>query len=147
MDGAGEEAVDQQGHHLDPLPARLGQRWCQPVTIRIGNSSPRLLRAASPVHDGFGGRTVLLVFVNDAGTTFEQVESSDHHFALLYHQIGRTAVLGSYDGPLADGQLADIISGADDDGGRFRASAQLLPNGNTNLQINVEPDTSKPHSR
>jgi hypothetical protein len=144
MDGAGEEAVDRSGHHLDPLPSRLGLRWCQPVTIRIGNSSPRLLRAATPWNDGFGGKTVLLLLVNDAGTTFEQIESSSHHFVLLYHQIGGTAVLGSYDGPLADGQLADIVSGADNDGGRFRASAQLLPNGNTNLQVNVGPDPSEP---
>lgn len=144
MDGAGEEAVDRRGRHLDPLPSRLGLRWCQPATIRIGNSSPRLLRAATPVHDGFGGRTVLLLLVNDAGTTFEQIENSDHHFMLLYHQIGRTAVLGSYDGPLADGQLADILSGADDDGGRFRAEVQLLPNGNTNLQLNVGPDAPRP---
>lgn len=144
MDGAGEEAVDQSGHHLDPLPPRLGLRWCPPVTIRIGDSSPRLLRAATPVHDGFGGKTVLLLLVNDAGTTFEQVENSSHHFVLLYHQMGTTAVLGSYDGPLADGQLADILSGADNDGGRFRASARLVANGNTNLQINVGPDSSAP---
>jgi hypothetical protein len=144
MDGAGEEAVDRRGHHLDPLPARLGLRWCRPVTIRIGNSSPRLLRAATPVHDGFGGKTVLLLLVNDAGTIFEQIENSSHHFMLLYHQMGSTTVLGSYDGPLADGQLADILSGADDDGGRFRASAQLSPNGNTNLQLNVGPDSPRP---
>ena len=98
-----------------------------------------------PVHEGLGGKSVLLLLVNDAGTTFEQIETSNHHFVLLYHQMGGTAILGSYDGPLADGQLADIASGADDDGGRFRASAQLLPNGNTNLQINVGSDSSKPH--
>jgi hypothetical protein len=144
MDGAGEEAVDPGGHHLEPLPPRIGLRWCRPVTIRIGNSSPRLLRAATPVHDGFGGKTVLLVLIDDAGTTFEQIENGRHHFPLLYHQMGRTAVLGSYDGPLADGQLADILSGADDDGGRFRASAQLSPNHGTNLQINVGPDSPKP---
>ena len=78
------------------------------------------------------------------GTAFEQIENSNHHFVLLYHQMGTTAVLGSYDGPLADGQLADLVSGADNDGGRFRASAQLLPNGNTNLQVNVGPDSSEP---
>ena len=145
MDGAGEEAVDRQGRHLDPLPSRLALRWCQPVTLRIGNSSPRLLRAATPLHDGFGGRTVLLLLINDAGTAFEQIENNQHHFVLLYHQMARTSVLGTYDGPLADGQLADILSGADNDGGRFRASAQLLPNGNTNLQINVGPDRPAPH--
>jgi len=145
MDGAGEEAVDRQGHHLDPLPSRVGQHWCQSVTLRIGNSSPILLRAAPSAASGFGGRTVLLALVNDAGTTFEQVETSNHHFVLLYHIIGTTAVLGSYDGPLADAQLADIMSGADNDGGRFRATAQHVVGGNTNFQINVPADSSPPH--
>ena len=145
MDGAGEEAVDPKGHHLDPLPPRLGLHWCRPVILRIGNSSPHLLRAAGSGGSGFGGRTVMVTPVNDAGTTFEQVETNNHHFVLLYHIIGTTAVLGTYDGPLADAQMADIISGADNDGGRFRATAQHVVGGNTNFQINVASDPPRPH--
>ena len=59
--------------------------------------------------------------------------------------IGTTAVLGSYDGPLSDTQMADIISGADNDGGRFRATAQHVVGGNTNFQINVASDPPRPH--
>jgi hypothetical protein len=147
MDGGGEEAVNREGRHVAPLPARVGQRWCRPVTIRIGESSRRILRpaAASASEGGFGGRTVLLAPVNDAGTIFEQVEFSNHHYVLYYHTIGRTAVLGSYDGPLADAQLADIMTGADNDGGRVRAAAQHLTNGNTDFTINVGPDHPQPH--
>jgi hypothetical protein len=45
---------------------------------------------------------------------------------------------------LADSQLADIMSGADNDAGRIRASAQHLVSGNTNLQVNVGTDSSEP---
>lgn len=148
MDAAGEETIDRAGHHLDPLPSRIGRLWCRPVTFRIGEESRSILRiapAASSGEPGLGGRTVLLAPVNDSGTAFEQVDNGHHHFVLLYHRVGQTAVLGTYDGPLSDSQLADIMSGADNEGGRFRASVQHLVNGGSNFQINVGAGPPQPH--
>jgi len=141
IDGAGEEAQDERGNRLDPMLARVGARWCRSSIARIGAASHPILRALPGGEDGLGGRTVLLVPVTDSGTTLEMVESRDpHHFTILHHQVGRTVVLGTYDGVLSDEQVAAILSGSDREGGRIRATVRYLPNGDTNTELQLTPE-------
>jgi hypothetical protein len=137
FDAAGETARDERGHHLDPVLARTGTRWCLSTTARIGQSSYPILRAPpGAASDGLGGRTVLIVPMTDAGRTLELVETREpHRFTLLHHSVGATDILGSYDGVPSDDQLAAILSGADEPGTRIRASVQHHADGNTNIDV------------
>lgn len=143
FDPAGEEARDEHGRRTEPLLARLGVRWCR-TRVPNGNETRLILRAVSDGSaGGLGGRTVIVVPVNDAGTTLELVETSrSGRFVLLYHVIGRSLVLGAYDAPLSDEQIAGILNGSDREGTQIRASVQHLPNGNSN--INLPAPSSEP---
>lgn len=138
LDGGGEQAMDGDGSRADPLPSRVGGSWCRSALARVGDNAMLILRA-----DGQGpgdlvdDRSMLLALTNDAGQMIELVRSREDQFLLLYHDIGRTSVLGTYDGPLTDEQVVAILSGADRDGGRVRATVDLLPSGDTNIEIRV----------
>jgi len=83
---------------------------------------------------------------NDAGDAVEEVAFEDHRFVLFYHRIGRTFVLGSYDGPISDAQIVDLLDGADRDAGRTRASVEFKVNGDTDLSLNVGLDDAAHHN-
>jgi hypothetical protein len=146
FDGAGEEARDATHGGTTVLPARFQTHWCLSTRARIGESVYPILRIESDAGaGGLGGRSVLAVTMNDAGTLLELVETGDRRrFVLLYHEIGRTAVLGSYDRPLTDEQVANILSGADQEGQRFRASVRLRPGRGADIDVEApaNPATS-----
>lgn len=149
FDGAGEEARHQNGTRVEALPGRVGARWCRSARARLGNASYSILRAApGESGDGLGGRSVLIVPVNDAGTSFELVEltktGQPSRFVGFYHEIGRTSVLGAYDGPLSDEQVAAILTGSDREGGQIRTSVRLLPSGNTEINVPMPEDPPAP---
>jgi hypothetical protein len=137
FDVAGDDARDPQGNRVPALPPRIATHWCQSSQLHIGNTNYAVLRAApDDPAEGIGGRSELIVPINDAGTTLEQVRISDpQQFVMLFHEIGRTSVLGSYDGPLSDDQIAAILNGSDGDGTRIRASIDHMPNGNSNINL------------
>ena len=144
LDGAGGDARDERGNPVEPGPARMGTSWCQSSRLRIGNSAVTVLRAVPNGAGGIGGRSVLIVPIGDAGTTLEIVRLTDsNRFVALYHQIGRTTVLATYDGPLSDDQVAAILSGSDSEATRIRASVQHLPNGNTNINVVTPPEPTR----
>jgi hypothetical protein len=135
FDAAGEEARTERGQAADPVLSRIGTRWCQ-TRVTQGEVTRLILRAAPGAGDGLGGRTVMLVPVNDAGTTLEMVEtSSPRRFLMLYHRVGETAVLGQYDATLSDEQILAILDGSDPAGGRFRATIEHRPGGGTNINL------------
>jgi hypothetical protein len=137
-------AIIAAGYHVQdgnrPGNGRIGLRWCQ-TRLREGQTT-RLILRSSGTRAGSGSRrnTVLLVPINDAGTTLEMVETLEtRQLVVLYHQIGSTAVLGQYDAPLSDEQILALLNGSDRTGGRFRATIGLRPNGDSNITL---PQTS-----
>lgn len=114
-----------------PILPRFGARWCLSTRARVGDGLFHILRAEGDDGDGIA-RSVMVVTLNDAGTALELLEMRpDGRFVLLHHQIGRTAILGTYDRNLTDAQIAAILGGTDREGGQIRATINLRANGNT----------------
>ncbi|MBV9884825.1 MAG: hypothetical protein JO276_17585 [Sphingomonadaceae bacterium] len=132
LDPGGDAGGGSAGDRSEPLAARIGPHWCR---SQLAPSGRFVLRAAPGRTPGASGASVMLVPINDAGTIAELTESEPHRFVLMYHEIGRTDVLGTYDAPLTDAQIADILSGTDQDGGRFRALIAHHANGNNDVQL------------
>ena len=131
------------GAASDP-DSRAGLRWCH-ARLRQGQTTRLILRATGERSGGgTAGGTVLLVPINDAGTTLEMVEVlNSRHLVVLYHQIGSTAILGQYDAPLSDEQILAILDGTDRAGGRFRSSIGLRPNGDVNIVLPQPADNER----
>jgi len=140
FDAAGADASENRGNRREAVAARMGARWCEGGRLNVGNSAYPVLRAPAEAPGGEMGRSEILVPINDAGTALELVRLADPgRFVLLYHEIGRTSILGTYDGPLSDDQLAAILNGSDREGTRIRASVDHLPNGDTNINLQELP--------
>lgn len=143
FDAAGNEARHEQDGRMEVLPPRFGAHWCLSTRARIGDSVVPILRAdpGHPAEAAVDGRSVLAAILSDSGTVIEVVEAlTPRRFIMLYHQIGAVSLLGAYDSPPSDEQIADIISGADRDGQRIRANIRLRANGNSEMEI-PPPDT------
>lgn len=137
LDGGGEEVRDEATDARSSLPSRIGANWCQTNRALPGNEPPLvILRAAADAADGIDGRSRMLVPINDAGRTFELVQWRDRHI-LLHHDIGRTDLLGGYEGVPSDDQLVAILTGRDRDGGRIRASITRRSDGGTETEFRV----------
>ncbi|HEV2815980.1 MAG TPA: hypothetical protein VGW40_01965 [Allosphingosinicella sp.] len=138
MDGAGNEARREPEGRTEVLPPRFGSRWCLSTRARIGDSVVPILRVdpGRPAETAIEGRSVVVAILSDSGTVIEIVEAlTPRRFIMLYHEIGGVSLLGAYDAPPSDEQIADIVSGADREGQRIRASARLRPNGNTEMEV------------
>jgi hypothetical protein len=143
FDGAGVEARDETHGGTSILPPRFRTHWCRPL-----HQDSRVYRADPSEHEGgpIDGRSLIFMPVNDAGTTMELVETNRHVFLLLYHEIGRTLLLGAYDGPPSDQQIAAILSGADEPGSRIRAAIVLRPGRGEEIHIMQRTTTTPPPS-
>ena len=147
VDGASVETRDESGNRVEPTATRVGDHWCISSRARIGQNSYSILRASAPSNSPMG-TAVLLVPLNDAGVTLELVEverERQRRFMVLFHEIGRTAVLGTYDRTLTDDQVAAIVSGADREGNRVRTSVQIRSNGDTEMVV-PPPPTNRPET-
>ncbi len=137
MDGGGHEAEADAGVDDTPqaLHSRIGANWCQTSRTIPGNP-PLLILRAPPAGEGIDGLSRMLVPISDSGRTLELVQWRDRYM-LMHHDIGRTDLLGSYEGPLSDDQLVAILNGRDSDGGRIRASIRFRSDGGTETDISV----------
>lgn len=146
VDGGGEVARPGRDRMLEAIPTRVGRHWCPATRLTIGQVSYPVLRAR-PGEAGDGLRTALVVLITDAGRMVELIEM-EGRFMLLHHNLGRTDILGSYEGVLSDAQLADLLTGADRSGGQTQASVEFLANGNTNITIRTleDPPAPRPES-
>ena len=142
LDGAGEEPRNARTRS-EVLLSRVGARWCAPTRLRIGESAYPVLRSRRGGPREGLSRTALIVFMTDAGRMLELVEA-EGRYTLLHHNVGRTDILGSYDGPLTDAQLADILSGADRSGGQVQATIELQANGDTRLTVPTPEEGRRP---
>ena len=150
FDAAGNEARREVDGSTEILPPRFGSHWCLSTRARIGESVVPILRAdpRHPPERTIEGRSVVAAILSDSGTLIEVVEAlTPRRFIMLYHEIGAVSLLGAYDSPPSDEQIADIISGADRDGQQIRASARLRANGNTEMEVPPpEPPTAAPQT-
>lgn len=133
-----EPRREQAGHETT---VAFGRSWCLSSSARIGNSNLPILRATSPPGSN-ALNAVLIASISDSGTLIEVVEYRERHlFIMYYHQIGSTLVLGRYATIPTDRQIADIVSGADRDGGRARATVTYPADGNSSITINEQLTT------
>ena len=133
-----EPRHDPPGHEIG---VAFGSAWCLSGRPDVGNSNLPILRAM-PYSGPNALHSVLVGIVTDSGTTIEVVENRERHvWIMYYHQIGSTYVLGRYGGIPTDEQIVNIISGADRDGGRVRATITYPGNGDSTITIN-EPLTT-----
>jgi hypothetical protein len=137
LDGAGDTGREEAAGHPAATPV-LGRAWCLSTRARIGDLEVPILRAAS-VPGGNERRSVLLALLSDAGTVVEVVRAEANRYAILYHDIGRTRLLGTYSSLPSDQQIVDILSGSDRPGGRIRATIIHKPDGNSEVTINERP--------
>ena len=146
IDGAGVEAHVVATGGTTLLPGRVGTAWCVSMRTRIGNSNYQILRARPPLASGsVDGHSMIMVPFNDAGTTLEAVRIiNGDRVILLFHEIGRTSLLGTYDAVPSDEQVANILSGADEPGTRFRAVATLRPGQGDHIDLRVPETQSTP---
>ena len=133
LDGAG--LVDRKDAEARVILARVGARFCEKEPTSGQADEIPILRAVGDEQGGLA-RSVVLALVSDSGGVLEVAQlAREGTFRLLYHQIGSTALLGSYDKIPSDEQIRQILSGADADGGRFRAEVIHRPGKGD--QINV----------
>lgn len=132
----------------EPNAPRPGPVWCRSTGFRLANmSGPTLvLRTITSGTGDDTRRSVLIALIADNGTMLEVVERrlrNQTRYVLIHHQIGRTMILGAYDAVPTDAQLADILSGADQEGGRARATIEYQASGDSNVNLLV-PMTPPP---
>lgn len=136
-----EEGLAQTGR---PVRLQGAPHWCRTEGFRMANTMgpTPVLRDLTPRPEGEMDRRVLVALLADNGTMLEVVERRLHErtrFVLVHHQIGRTMVLGAYDGIPTDAQLAAIMSGEDREGGRARAVIDYEAGGDSRISISTGP--------
>ena len=138
FDGGGIEATDAQGARND-LPSRVPPELC--LSSLIGGNGPPILRAPAGDARSIDGRTRLLAVLSDSGTMLEVVDASNlGRHILLFHSMGETAMLGSFDGVPSDQQIADMIQGRDRDSTRPRVIARFRPGESVQLHVIPPPE-------
>ena len=137
FDGGGVEGRTDSGARRR-LPSRIPPELC--LSSRLASGVP-ILRSAEGEAPSIDGRTRLLALLSDAGAALEIVYPRNiGRYILLYHQIGETSLLGTFDGVPSDRQIADIIEGRDRESARVRAVVRLRPGESDRIHFNV-PDT------
>ncbi|MDQ4087688.1 MAG: hypothetical protein M3177_06740 [Pseudomonadota bacterium] len=135
IDGAGSD---------EAVRSRVPRRWCRSALARIGDGQYPILRALPEQSEG-EETSRLAVIISDAGGLLEVVAApGGGRYTVLHHQIGETAVLGSFDAVPSNAQIAAIISGSDTGAARLRARIRLRPGEGSDLQLFVEPTTQAP---
>lgn len=130
------------------LLARFGPSWCRSTLAMIGEARVPILRAVGAAPSGARGesvieaRSVAVAIISDSGTLLEVVQSAEDRFSLLYHRIGTTLVLGAYASTPSDEQIAAVLSGADREAGRARASIAFAAEGGSSITLHELPGLS-----
>lgn len=143
-----EDAI--MGHRLGAeVEGRTGPLWCPSSHFRLPNMSgpTPVLRATADAGGEDSRRSVLVALIADNGTMIEVVQRRFRgrtRFVLMHHQIGRSVVLGSYDAVPTDEQIANILSGADREGGQARAVIDYQASGDSGVTVIAAPEPATP---
>jgi hypothetical protein len=128
FDGGGNAVTETETGTVTYLPSRVPAELCR-AWLQVKGTKMPLLRGADGDAISVDGRTVRILLLSDSGRMLEVDHAKNlGGYVLLYHDLGFTGVLGTYDAIPSDKQLADIIDGTDHDGGRIRVPVRLLPN-------------------
>jgi hypothetical protein len=131
FDGGGIEAVNERGER-DDLPSRVPAELC---LSSVSGGMP-ILRAEPGSPLSVDGRTMLIALVNDGGTILEVVHVENfHRYQLLYHAVGLTYVLGSFDGVPSDSQIVGILSYGNSAAARVRVPVTFRPGKGPAMQL------------
>jgi hypothetical protein len=139
LDPAGQPAAGAPSGDRTPLPARIGRKWCL-AGLQVGNDLVTVLQAedANGAGDGLGGSSALLVLYSDGGRLLEVVRlAKERKYVLLNHDIAEVRVLGSYDALPSLAQIGRLF--VDGSQMRVRARVRLKPNGDTEIELPMQP--------
>lgn len=138
LDGGGMISRPGDGRE-EMLPSRVPSHWCLSRRAAIGDARIPILRAPGDAPAAAETRSRLVATLTDSGGLVEVVETRDPvRFLLLHHQIGETALLGSFDGVPSDDQIVALLEGRDQEAARVRARARLTPGEGAELELSEE---------
>ncbi len=144
LDGGGMITRPDDGPE-EVLPSRVPANWCLSSRARIGDARIPILRAPGDAAPAADTRSRLVATLTDSGGLVEVVETRDPvRFLLLHHQIGETALLGSFDGVPSDDQIVALLEGRDRAAARIRARARLTPGEGAELELSAEDFATPP---
>jgi hypothetical protein len=127
FDGAGMDGKDEKSGATTILPSRVPTELCR-TALETKGGKVVLLRAVDGDAISIDGRTVRLALLSDSGRILEVDHAKNlGGYVLLYHDLGLTGVLGTYDAIPSDKQIADIVDGTDREGGRIRVPVRFRP--------------------
>lgn len=127
FDGGGIEA-QEKGKRND-LPSRVPPDLCLSSRIGEGRAQFPILRGPDGPPRSVDGRTRLVAMLTDSGRWLEVVHATNvKRYVLLYHEIGRTSLLGGYDGVPSDRQIAELVNNPGGEAGRIRVPVRFRPN-------------------
>ncbi|MBX3561863.1 MAG: hypothetical protein KF780_08620 [Sphingomonas sp.] len=136
-----DDARESDGPAL--LTPRFGPAWCLSSLVRAGDMRFPVLRSLMPA-DGARKRSVLIVPISDSGRLLEVVQTNQAgRFVLFDHRIGRTLLLGAFDGVPTDAQIGDILAGGDQGSQRIRAVIDRVVGGDANINVHEAVPSSK----
>jgi hypothetical protein len=137
-DGGGMTTRPRDGGAAESLPSRVPASWCVSRRARIGDGRVPILRASGDAAAA-DQRSRLVAILTDSGGLVEVVEVEEPaRFLLLHHQIGETALLGSFDAVPSDDQIVALLEGRDRAAARIRARARLTPGEGADLELSAE---------
>ena len=141
LDPVGTRAT---GSSQRPLLSRVGNEWCRQI-LEAGKSRIALLRSTE-AGDG-EGRTVRLAIFSDAGGLLEVVRMGPRRFVLIWHDIGRTHILGTWNAIPSPRQIGEILFGRAawaNQARQPRVRVVLKADGNTNVTVHTLPEAPAP---
>lgn len=140
FDGAGIEATDESGARND-LPARVPADFCLSSRVDTRGGAVPILRAADGPPLSVEGRTVLVAVLSDSGILLEVVHAENlGRYVLLFHEVGRTTLLGGFDGVPSDAQISEIIDNPASDAARPRVPVVFRPGEGPRIYLPSQPN-------
>jgi len=140
FDGAGIEAKVAGTQKTTVLPSRVPTAFCRSNEVVVGDAHIPVLRSADAAPEAVDGRTRLIVILSDSGSMLELVYLTNFkRYLLLHHDIGGTALLSGWDGVPSDAQIANWLSGADNEATRTRAIVRHSPGKADSIDIADTP--------
>lgn len=127
FDGGGNIATNERGER-DDLPSRVPRQLCLSSRLQLGQTQVPILRGPDGPPISADGRTRLVALITDNGAWLEVVHAQNlGRYLMLYHQIGATSVLGSYDNVPSDRQIAKLLNNPSSEAGRVRVPVRFWP--------------------